>query len=121
LCEVGRTREKWLMVTFFTAQLYFLGEELLPAVALEMTRYASPECKIYNFYGPAECTEAATYHLVTTEELTTTKTASIPVGRPIPNYQVYLLDKYLQPIVIGQVGEIVIGGQQIYSFLFSHN
>ncbi|CAF1456244.1 unnamed protein product, partial [Didymodactylos carnosus] len=36
----------------------------------------------------------------------------IPIGRPLPNYQFYLLDEYLQFVSIGQIGEIYIGGKE---------
>ena len=61
-----------------------------------------------NSYGPAEITETATCYEVRRDELSTT--TSIPIGRPLNGYHIYLLDEYRQSVVPGQQGEIVIGG-----------
>ncbi len=61
-----------------------------------------------NLYGPAETTCASSWYeadFASTEPL-----ARIPIGRPIPNTQIYLLDPALQPVPIGVTGEIYIGG-----------
>jgi aspartate racemase len=59
-----------------------------------------------NHYGPTENTVVTTWAPVTTG----TETASPPIGRPISNTQVYLLDSLLQPVPIGVPGELHIGG-----------
>ncbi len=64
--------------------------------------------QIINGYGP---TEGTTFTCCYTIPRQLDKTAlSIPIGRPISNTQVYLLNSYLQPVPVGVPGEIYIGG-----------
>ncbi len=63
--------------------------------------------KIINGYGPTETTVFATYFPI---DDVGEKATSIPIGKPLANTVVYLLDKYLQPAPIGVVGELYIGG-----------
>jgi acyl carrier protein len=62
---------------------------------------------VWNFYGPTEATVWATINPITT---TGSKGESIPIGRPIADRQIYLLDKNLQPVPVGVPGELHIGG-----------
>ena len=39
---------------------------------------------------------------------------SVPLGRPLPNYQCYILDDYLQPLPLNQIGELYIGGSGVF-------
>lgn len=64
--------------------------------------------RIYNSYGPTEATVCATYYKVTNEEK-----GYIPIGMPIQNYGVYILDKELKLCPIGTVGEICISGMGV--------
>jgi len=58
--------------------------------------------KFYNMYGPTECTVDATIGVVG---------GQLPnIGRPIANVRIYLLDKNRQPVPLGAIGEIYIGG-----------
>ncbi|CAF4593115.1 unnamed protein product, partial [Didymodactylos carnosus] len=50
-------------------------------------------------------------HIVTPNDLLS---PSIPIGCPLPNYQCYVLDRYLQPVGIDQVGELYIGGVGVF-------
>ncbi|PZO15513.1 MAG: hypothetical protein DCF25_13600 [Leptolyngbya foveolarum] len=59
---------------------------------------------VWNLYGPTETTIWSTVHRVTTA------TETIPIGRPIANTQIYLLDERLQPVPMGGPGELYIGG-----------
>jgi non-ribosomal peptide synthetase component F len=75
--------------------------------------YLNENCRFYNYYGPAECTESAIVHLVAKDDFVH---PSVPLGRPMTNIHVYLLDEYLQPVIPGiHIGEIVIGGMIPYS------
>ncbi len=66
--------------------------------------HLSPAPQLFNSYGPTEAT------VVTTLECLTPAATSVSIGRPISNAQVYVLDKYLQPLPIGVPGELHIGG-----------
>ncbi|MEG3861820.1 amino acid adenylation domain-containing protein [Microcoleus sp. herbarium12] len=62
--------------------------------------------KLVNNYGPTENTVVTTSGYIPTTESDIAPT----IGRPIANTQVYILDKYLQPLPAGVVGELYIGG-----------
>ncbi|WP_338356170.1 amino acid adenylation domain-containing protein [Yeosuana marina] len=59
--------------------------------------------KIWNLYGPTESTLYATYKILK-------KGDNITVGRPISNYQIYVVDSHFNLVPIGVTGEILIGG-----------
>jgi amino acid adenylation domain-containing protein len=63
--------------------------------------------RVFNLYGPTETTTYSTYTQV---EKGTWETS---IGRPIANTQVYILDAHLQPVPIGVVGELYIGGNGV--------
>jgi acyl carrier protein len=58
-------------------------------------------------YGPTENTTFTTWHL--TEYVPPGET-TVPIGRPIANTQVYVLDRAMQPVPVGVYGELFIGG-----------
>ncbi|WP_185245459.1 non-ribosomal peptide synthetase [Chryseobacterium bernardetii] len=66
-----------------------------------------PHIKIVEAYGPTENTTFST-----TQEIQKEYT-DIPIGMPLPNRQVYILDKKLNPVPIGVIGEICVGGDGI--------
>ena len=70
---------------------------------------ASVPFKLINNYGPTENTVVTTSGLVVSEE----REATPPIGRPITNTQVYLLDRQLQPVPLGVPGELYIGGASL--------
>jgi amino acid adenylation domain-containing protein len=77
----------------------------LPARHFETTSHAD----LFNEYGPTEGTVWATVYKCAPQDGMTT----VPIGRPIPNVQTYVLDDLLQPVPIGVVGELYIGGEGI--------
>jgi len=83
------------------------GEQLKITPAIAHFFDHLPQGQLINQYGPAET------HVVTEFKLTgATETwpKLPPIGRPIPQVQVYILDEYLQPVPPGVLGEIYIGG-----------
>ncbi|MFI6321051.1 amino acid adenylation domain-containing protein [Nonomuraea sp. NPDC050556] len=64
---------------------------------------------VVNHYGPTEATVGITTHLVTGEETEPT----LPIGRPLPGARVYVLDANRQPVPLGAVGEIYLGGDRL--------
>jgi acyl-coenzyme A synthetase/AMP-(fatty) acid ligase len=64
----------------------------------------SPGRQLINAYGPTEATVCATMHWCADDE------GNPPIGRPLPNARVYVLDERLEPLPIGVAGEIYIGG-----------
>ncbi|NKQ37394.1 MAG: amino acid adenylation domain-containing protein [Chloroflexi bacterium] len=65
--------------------------------------------RFFNGYGPTEATVGPALHEVDPDSLPPQAT-SVPIGRPIANMQMYLLDKEQRPVPIGVPGEIYIGG-----------
>ncbi|MDB6033840.1 MAG: amino acid adenylation protein [Verrucomicrobiales bacterium] len=82
------------------------GESMDPKCALEVLRTGPPR-RLLNVYGPTETTTYATWHLV--RDLPEGAT-HVPIGRPIANTTVYVLDSLMQPTPIGVTGEVYIGG-----------
>ena len=83
------------------------GDVLDPAVIGRVLKNGAPE-HLLNGYGP---TEATTF--TTTFEITSVTEGSIPIGRPIGNARVYVLDAHLQPVAVGVAGELYIGGDGV--------
>lgn len=76
---------------------------------VERLRGLSPRCEIYNHYGPTETTVGVlTYHVG--PQLPRTQSGTLPLGRPLPNSRIYILDGGGQPVPIGEQGELWIGG-----------
>ncbi len=68
-----------------------------------------PRTRLYNEYGPTEGTVWSSVH----ETRTLAGHRSVPIGRPIANARIYLLNDCLQPVPIGAPGELYIGGAGI--------
>ena len=88
-------------------QLLIGGETLsVPHVRRALTLL--PQTQIINGFGPTESTTfTCCYGIPAALEKSI---SSIPIGRPIANTQVYLLDTHLAPVPIGVAGELHIGG-----------
>ncbi|QJE03668.1 amino acid adenylation domain-containing protein (plasmid) [Massilia forsythiae] len=79
------------------------GEPLSPQLVTDIhTRTAVR--KVYNLYGPSEDTTYSTFALVPPYA------ERALIGRPISNTRVYVLDAHLQPLPVGAIGELYIGG-----------
>jgi amino acid adenylation domain-containing protein len=84
------------------------GERLPAPVA---ARWSAPGRRFLNLYGPAETAVWATWHEVT-DPLT-----APPIGRPVANKRVYVMDEHLRPLGIGQSGELCVGGTGVGRYL----
>ncbi|HEX5358083.1 MAG TPA: amino acid adenylation domain-containing protein, partial [Aquabacterium sp.] len=86
-------------------QVLCVGGEACPSGLAQ--RWARPEMgrRLVNLYGPTEATVCATSHECTPDEA-----GAVPIGKPLPNAQVYVLNARMQPVGVGVVGEIHIGG-----------
>ena len=84
------------------------GEALPAALVAEFYRRL-PQAELHNLYGPTEAAVDVTAWHCSRE----VERVSVPIGRPIANTRIYLLDERGQPVPLGAVGELYIGGVQV--------
>jgi amino acid adenylation domain-containing protein/non-ribosomal peptide synthase protein (TIGR01720 family) len=88
-----------------------IGGEALSIAHVKRARQLLPEQSLINGYGPTECvTFSCTYNIPAhlPENI-----SSVPIGRPITDTQVYVLDEELQPVPVGVLGELYIAGTAV--------
>ncbi|WP_422395076.1 amino acid adenylation domain-containing protein [Nocardia vulneris] len=85
----------------------FASGEALPG-PLAQAAVAITGARLHNLYGPTEAAIDVTRH-----EVRGTDTDSVPIGRPVPNTRVYVLDTRLAPVSAGAVGELYLAGVQL--------
>ncbi|MDR3436280.1 non-ribosomal peptide synthetase [Telmatospirillum sp.] len=83
-----------------------VGGEVLSPPHLRLVTGACPGIALQNGYGPTENTCLTTLHAITTADLDD----AIPIGRPVANSRVYIVDQRLNPLPIGSWGELVCAG-----------
>ena len=83
----------------------FASGEALPH-NLQQRFFERTSAALHNLYGPTEASIDVTAWQCQRDH----RTASVPIGRPIANTQIYILDGHLNPVPIGVPGEIYIGG-----------
>ncbi len=88
---------------------FILGGEALLYEHIAFWRERMPHLKLFNEYGPTETVVGCCVYELPDGAASIDK-ASIPIGRPIANSQLYILDAQLQPVPIGVIGELYIGG-----------
>ncbi|AUX29427.1 MULTISPECIES: non-ribosomal peptide synthase/polyketide synthase [Sorangium] len=81
------------------------GEQLIVTRAIADLLAALPGCSLQNHYGPTEAHVVTAFTLPERPEL-----GPAPIGRPIDNVRIHLLDRHLEPVPIGVAGELYIGG-----------
>jgi amino acid adenylation domain-containing protein len=93
-------------------RILFLGGEAISASRLE---HWAGSCKdtteVANVYGAAECTDVSSFYVL--KDYKRYIKTSVPVGKPIFNSQVYILDRNLRPVPFGAAGEICIAGDGV--------
>jgi amino acid adenylation domain-containing protein/thioester reductase-like protein len=82
------------------------GDTLSPHWAREVLRQGPPR-RLINAYGPTESTTFAAWRLI---ESVPNDATSIPIGKPLQNTRLYILDPQLRPAPVGEIGELYIGG-----------
>src|SRR4029079_8954149 len=88
-------------------QTVILAGETCPPDLVNQHHQIFATVPLFNEYGPTECSVWSTVHRgVSAERLQ----AIVPIGRPLPNYRVYVLDSGLEPVPSGVVGELYIAG-----------
>ncbi|MCX4904323.1 non-ribosomal peptide synthetase [Streptomyces sp. NBC_00878] len=90
-------------------EVWTVGDVVTPA-ALERVLRACADLTIVNGYGPTETTAATTMHVITgTDGLG----GAVPIGRPMDNTRLYVLDAALRPAPVGVVGELYVAGERL--------
>lgn len=91
-------------------KIFTAGEALQLTPPLRRWFEQHAHCRLYNHYGPTESYVVSAFRL---SGAVKDWPYLPPVGRPVANVQIYLLDRYLQPVPAGVVGQIFIGGAQL--------
>lgn len=86
----------------------FVSGEALPTNLMHKFFEKFNCCKLHNLYGPTEAAIDVTYHECTKNFKFSG--AIVPIGRPISNIKIYILDKFMNPTPIGVTGELHISG-----------
>jgi amino acid adenylation domain-containing protein len=89
------------------ARTFVIGGESLLAEHLWLWRGVDSPPKLINEYGPTETVVGCCVYEVKPED---PRVGPVPIGRPIANTQLYVLDEHLQPMPPGETGELHIGG-----------
>jgi amino acid adenylation domain-containing protein len=125
LLEALRRAKDWTLVKLTPTHLEVLREELRPAEvagltrtiviggeslfaeSLQLWREFAPETRLINEYGPTEAVVGCCVYEVGEDD---PSSGPIPIGRPIANTRLYVLDDALNPTDPGVAGELYIGG-----------
>ncbi|MEG4530219.1 amino acid adenylation domain-containing protein [Microcoleus sp. D2_18a_D3] len=89
-----------------------LGGESANWSLIKTLRNLAPSCSVFNHYGPTETTVGVLTYQVEFDKIGC-DFDTVPLGLPIANTQIYILDSYLQPVPIGVAGELYIGGDNL--------
>ncbi|HET8840619.1 MAG TPA: amino acid adenylation domain-containing protein, partial [Ktedonobacteraceae bacterium] len=84
------------------------GGDVLSISHVRQAIQSLPDCKIVNGYGPTE-NGVLTCMALLTEQSDLSR--SVPIGRPVAQTRVYILDHLMQPVPVGVVGELCLGGE----------
>jgi amino acid adenylation domain-containing protein len=93
------------------------GGDALSVSHVERFLHEAPDCTLINGYGP---TENTTFTCCFSMNAASEFNQSVPIGRPIANTEVYILDKNLQPVATGARGELFTGGDGLARGYLNH-
>ncbi|MEH2072616.1 MAG: amino acid adenylation domain-containing protein [Nostoc sp.] len=88
-------------------KLWITSGEALSTNLAKTFRELMPFAKLINLYGSSEVSANTTYY---DSSLLQDQANSVPIGRPIDNTQIYVLNRHLQLTPVGVVGELYVGG-----------
>ncbi|MDJ0363477.1 amino acid adenylation domain-containing protein, partial [Rhodococcus sp. H29-C3] len=88
-------------------RMIFASGEALPAATAQRVFSALPHISLHNLYGPTEAAVDVTFHEVRPDE------SVIPIGAPVWNTRVFVLDRRLSPVPVGVEGELYLAGVQL--------
>ncbi|ATZ23947.1 Tyrocidine synthase 3 [Streptomyces lavendulae subsp. lavendulae] len=94
-----------------SVRTFVVGGEEMRAEAVAAWRRVAPNARIVNEYGPTETVVGCVVHDATAGD--PGAAPSVPIGRPITNTQVYVLDAEGRPVPVGAVGELHLGGDGV--------
>jgi amino acid adenylation domain-containing protein len=97
-------------------KFFISSGEALPKDLVRTFRAALPERRLLNLYGSSEASADSLAHLVCEDETL----SSVPVGRPIANTQIYILNQSQQPVPVGIAGEVCLGGDGLARGYLNH-
>ncbi|HYG79835.1 MAG TPA: amino acid adenylation domain-containing protein, partial [Pyrinomonadaceae bacterium] len=83
------------------------GERALPLRLAQWHEGPGRRLRLVNMYGPTEATISATRKELTGVEVTA---GEVPIGRPVRNMRAYVVDRHLNPVPVGTVGELHVAG-----------
>ncbi|WP_424922141.1 amino acid adenylation domain-containing protein [Streptomyces sp. wa53] len=86
----------------------FCSGEALPRETADTFARGFPDVELHNLYGPTEAAVDVTFHACAADG-----TGPVPIGRPVWNTRLYVLDAALQPCPPGIAGELYLAGRQL--------
>jgi len=122
LLTAGKVRSLWLTSALFNRlcdqkpQIFtplenlLVGGDALSVWHIRRVKEANPGLRVVNGYGPTENTTFSATHVVTGADL---QSERIPIGRPLANSTAYVLDRGKNPLPVGAVGELCVGGDGV--------
>jgi amino acid adenylation domain-containing protein len=93
------------------SKFLILGGEALSWELVHDVSENNPGCKIINHYGPTETTIGSLTFDVGNQSLAISRT--VPIGRPVANTRVYVVDQHMRLVPTGVAGELYIGGSNV--------
>ncbi|KAJ5519851.1 hypothetical protein N7463_000304 [Penicillium fimorum] len=102
---------------YSTVDTLLTGGEAINLHTIRTILAHGPPRRLFNVYGPTELSVFTTYHQVSVEDV---NRGHIPIGRPLGNYEAFVVDDDLQPVPDGTVGELLVGGAGVAAGYFGN-